>query len=99
MFNVQANNHRVVIESIKAKCADCGAPEFMFNFLISLSRKTSFSIKDGALALLQPFNSGRFSAEDALNIAEATGYFMCLKDVQTIDQYEDAIKHYFVKLD
>ncbi len=93
MLNVfrDIKRHATLLESMGQKCIQAGAPAFMKDLMDEISRKTSFSMESGNVALLQPFLSGRISYEDKINISEATGYVLDMKSVTTLDDYVDSL--------
>lgn len=98
MFCLQANNHAMAMERLQRGCSASGAPDFMWDFLKTLSAKTAFNISAGTPTMIQPFISGRISHEDALSIFEVTGYVLDMDGVSTIEHYKDAISHLYDKL-
>ncbi|HFK7186587.1 TPA: hypothetical protein ACG0BA_002229 [Serratia odorifera] len=97
-FFSEMKEHAALMQTIKQKCNFIGAPDDLAVLMIVMHEKTSFSLKKGSPALLQPFISGRISAEDKINIYEATGYVLDMQNVLTIDDYKKAISALLVKL-
>lgn len=97
-FLSEMKEHDDLMQTIKQKCNFIGAPDDLADLMMVMHEKTAFSLSNGSPALLQPFISGRISAEDKINIFEATGYVFDMKNVLTIDDYKKAISTLLVKL-
>lgn len=92
------NQHAADIEKLRLKCEYAGAPVFMFELMVIMSQKTSFDIRKGSSVLIQPFYSGKFSLEDALQISESTGRIINALHISSVAAYEDELKTLYAKL-
>lgn len=94
----QLNQHAENIERLHLKCEHVGAPVFMHDLMVTLAEKTSFDIRKGSAALLQPFVSGKITPEDALQISESTGWVINALNISSITTYKNELALLYAKI-